>query len=222
MLSKRLQSVANFIPNASKVADIGTDHAYLLIYLAQQKDLKLGIASEIAQGPLNNAKENLQKYQVNTSFDLRLGDGATTLKSADEVDVLSVNGMGAKTIVHILEDGYQDKKLPKQLVLQPNTDEWQVRLWLNEHNYEILDEIIIKDKKEVYEVINAIYKPQVSKLTHDEIRFGPKLLKTKDPLFIGKYQELLVKYQNILKNIPSDTAKYYYIKNLIEEIEGIL
>lgn len=221
-LSKRLETVANFVGDNQSIADIGTDHAYLLIYLACQNKITKAIASEIATGPLNNAKENIQKYNINVPIDLRLGDGATTLVDNTEVDILSVNGMGGKTIVHILEDGYEQNKLPNQLILQPNTDEWLVRFWLNQHNYSIENEVILEENNEVYEVINAMKKNNQEELTDLEIKFGPILSKEKNDLFINKYQKELDKYQRIIKNIPYKNEKYHYINLKIKELEDIL
>ena len=221
-LSKRLMEIAKLVNQGESLADIGADHAYLLIYLALNNIISKGVISEIAEGPLQNAQQNVAKYGVQLPIDFKLGDGVTTLQTADEVDVITINGMGGKTIVHILEDGYKQNKLAKKLILQPNTDEWEVRFWLTQHQYQIMTEKIIQDKKETYEIICAIKQTEPIKLTRQEIRFGPKLLQEQNDLFIAKYRKQLAKYQQLLTKIPIDTYKYKYIANLAQEIEEML
>src|SRR5690606_34430747 len=102
--SKRLKTIADLIPDQSIVADIGGDHAFLLIYMAQDGRLARGIVGELNRGPYENAKRNIQRMGVQDLIDVRLGDGLSVVKQG-EIDYLVLAGMGGSLIVNILERG---------------------------------------------------------------------------------------------------------------------
>lgn len=221
-LSKRLQAVAALVPKGAVFADIGTDHAYLPLYLLKTEHISRAIGSEIAQGPFDNAVAN-SRAQGETRLDMRLGDGVQTLTSADDIDVISINGMGGKTIVNILAEGWKRGIIPvSDLLLQPNTDEWYVRFWLTQHGYAIVSETIVEENGVSYEIIAAHYDEKVPVYTREEILYGPFLLKERTLLFIDKYQKQKQHYAKLLEKIPSDTPKYRYIAQKYHELEAML
>lgn len=223
-LSTRLFQVAQYIPSHTRVADIGTDHAYLPIYLIQQQQVIDVIGSEIADGPYQNACDNIQKYDLQSHIHMRFGAGLETLRLADDIQTISINGMGGQTIVNILAAGIENRSLTvPTLVLQPNTDEWYVRYWLEYHHYRITAEAIVSDNNECYEVIQAVYdemyQPQLSRL---DILFGKYLRQQRDALFVSKHQQALQHEAQLLQHIPKDSARYRYILQHYTERKQIL
>lgn len=222
-LSQRLKEVASFVPEDSIVADIGTDHAYLPIYLVENNHIAKAIGSEVAEGPLQNAKRNVRSAQMEGIIDLRFGDGVETLSQEDEIDVVTICGMGGKTIARILSKGQAKGILPvKRVIVQPNTDEWSVRLWLVQHGYQIKAETILAEGKGVYEVIVADYVGGLVTSNRLDIRFGPFLRQEQTDLFKQKYQSERESIERILEKVPDKTPRARYLKQQLTEIEEVL
>ena len=129
-LKPRLAAIAALIPSAARVADIGTDHARIPIYLLQQGRCETVIATDIREGPLTMAAASLIKHRLEDKVALRLGPGATPLKP-EEIDCAVVAGMGGDTIVEILEES--PWLLEKTLILQPQTHPERVIGYLEGH-----------------------------------------------------------------------------------------
>lgn len=231
-LSKRLQAIAQFVPRGSRVADIGADHAYLLIYLAIEGGLIKGIAGEINRGPWENAKRQVERNGVTGQIEVRLGDGLSVLEP-DEVDVIVIAGMGGALISRILEQG--DRKLPRngRLILQPNTDGDKVRRWLLDHQWELIDELLVEEAGQLYEILVAepgdpMRPYHTSTLTMEQkIWVGPLLWKKKDPLLLlklRKEQESLLRIEQALKKGKSQEAnrKKEMIAEKISEIGRLM
>lgn len=222
-LSQRLKEVAAFVPEETIVADIGTDHAYLPIYLVEQLHVAKVIGSEVAAGPLENARRNVALAGMEKMIDLRFGNGVQTLTQDDYIDVITIAGMGGKTITSILADGLEKGILPvKRLVLQPNTDEWQVRFWLWQHGYKIQAERILTERKGTYEIIVADYVGKEEAYTRDDILFGPYLLKQRPEEWCHKYEQEAMNLKRILQKIPPKTPRHAYVANHLQEIEAML
>lgn len=221
--SERLLRVAKEITPGSRVADIGTDHAYLPVYLIENQIASYVIGSEIAEGPLENGRANVAKAGLSKQIELRFGSGVETLTTDDHIDTITICGMGGKTIVSILAKGWEDGLLPvKELVLQPNTDEHLVRFWLTQHGYTITNESLLTERKGTYEIITAQYTEEVPTYSHLELRFGPFLLAEKSAEFQEKQQKELENYQKVYQKIPEGTAKANYIAQKIKELKEVL
>ncbi len=222
-LSQRLKEVAAFVPEETIVADIGTDHAYLPIYLVEQQHVEKVIGSEVAEGPLDNARRNVKLAGLSSMIELRFGDGVQTLSKDDHINVITIAGMGGKTITSILADGLEKGILPvKRLVLQPNTDEWQVRFWLWQHGYRIQAERILHERKGTYEIIVADYVGDKQDYTREDIVFGPFLRQSAPSEWRKKYEQEAMNLKRILQKIPPKTPRYYYVAHHLEEIEAML
>lgn len=222
-LSQRLKMVASYVPEDSIVADIGTDHAYLPIYLVENNHVSRVIGSEVAKGPYQNAMRNVRDAKMDGLIDLRFGDGVQTLSEDDAIDVVTICGMGGKTIARILSAGHARHILPvPRLILQPNTDEWAVRLWLAQHCYEIKYETIMEEGKGIYEIIVADYVDSSPDYTRLDIRFGPFLRDKKSPLFIEKYKQEGNNLERILQHVPVDTPRHRYLMEHLNELKEVL
>ena len=103
-LSNRLSAVASFVTDGNVLADVGTDHGYIPIYLLQEKRIKKAIAMDINAGPLQRAKEHIALYGLKDYIETRLSDGVEALMPG-EADTILIAGMGGGLVMHILEDG---------------------------------------------------------------------------------------------------------------------
>ncbi|MBQ8684195.1 MAG: SAM-dependent methyltransferase [Clostridia bacterium] len=155
-LDKRLSAVAALIRPGSRLADIGTDHAYLPVYLVEQEICPCAIASDIGAGPLEAARRTVEAAGLSGEISCRLGNGLATV-SADEVEDIAIAGMGGETIAAILEAAPWVKDARLRLVLQPMTHAEDLRRWLLRSGFSVLEEHLIRDKRHQYPVMAAEY-----------------------------------------------------------------
>lgn len=175
----RLLAIAKFIPNGLKVADVGTDHAILPVYLVKENISPAVIASDLNEGPLEAAAKTVAQAGVADKIQLRLGNGLTNINSG-EVDLAVIAGMGGGTIKNILVDCNNNCPV-SSLVLQPMGDSGYLRQWLAENGWKIVDEDIVEEDGRFYEIIYAIRGREA---TTDELilSLGPRLVENKHPL----------------------------------------
>ncbi|HLQ40213.1 MAG TPA: tRNA (adenine(22)-N(1))-methyltransferase TrmK [Tetragenococcus sp.] len=204
LLSARLAQVAAFVPVSARLADIGSDHAYLPIALVQSKKIDFAIAGEIAQGPFDSACQQIEKYQLEKQIIARLADGLLAIKNSDRIDTITICGMGGRLICSILTAGKKQANLPAgaQLILQPNNHELEVRRWLCEHGYVINKEAIVEDHGKIYEIIQATYGKKIS-YTEQEMYFGPLLMREKSEIFQKKWHKKLLSKEKVVTNLAN-------------------
>lgn len=203
-LSKRLTQALHYVSNHHRLIDVGSDHAHLAIKASEEYGVKC-IAIDNKIGPFQKSLTNVQASGLNHVIDCRLQDGLTT---CDETyDVISICGMGGILICDILDHHDASHSIHSHyLVLQPNTHIDVVRRWLNDHKFRILEETILEENKKLYEVIYATYDQTVEPLEEIDLLFGPKLRNEKHPLFLKKYESLLLLKKEALKNINKDAT----------------
>ena len=196
-LSPRLKAISDFVGDDYSIVDVGCDHAYLSIYLYQNKKNINIIASDINHNALAIAKKNISLHKLDSKINTILSDG---LKNIDvsEIDAIIISGMGGRSIIKILKD--TDLKSIKQVIVQANTDIVLVRKSIIKMGFYIEDETMIMDNNKYYTVIN--FKKGKRIYTKKELYFGPKLLCKKEEIFLNKCNSDLEKLQNIFKNIP--------------------
>lgn len=225
-MNLRLNTLAKMVDPNSRVADIGTDHAYLPIELVKENKIEYAIASDVAKGPLQNAINDIKEAGFSDKIETRLGSGLATIRHEDNIDTVVIAGMGGKLMSQILEDAWQEGFKFKNLVLEPNVGEPGVRKWLMDHQYQILVEDLIAEAGHTYELIKARYVAKDVPLTEEEIFFGPYILAEKNPVFYQKWQGQLEYHQKLLANLnkarEKDTARIRQIEREIELIEGEL
>lgn len=203
-LSKRLKTVADYVSEHARMADIGSDHAYLPAYLAKLNKIDYCIAGEVVEGPLENAKKEIQKTHTESIIIPRLGDGLSVIKKADQLNTIVIAGMGGSLIRDILNRGISHLSGQEKLILQPNVGEKTLRKWLVEHQYVITDEKILKENQHIYEIIVAANKQQSVKLSEMDLMFGPYLRKQKSVVFLEKWHQELHRKQLVLQNIEQN------------------
>jgi tRNA (adenine22-N1)-methyltransferase len=190
-LSKRLKQVADYVEKGARVADIGSDHAYLPCYLADQGKITFAVAGEVVQGPFNNAVKEVRRTGLERIVEVRLGDGLMVLKPEDRIDTVTIAGMGGALIRSILEKGQENDRLTGQetLILQPNVFEETVREYLMEQQYRITDEAILEENDKIYEIIKAVPSDVQLIYSKKELLFGPYLSKERSETFKKKWTQ---------------------------------
>ncbi len=208
-LSPRLKSAASFVPRDCRLADIGTDHARLPIYLIKNGTIENAIASDIADGPLEKAAENLKYYGLTDYVLLRKADGLHAV-SDYEADCAVIAGMGGELISHLLKK-YIPKGL-KKLIIQPMTDAYFVRRALSKCGFKIVSENIVPERNKMYIIICA--EPGKAAPFNDMGYFSPQL--KKHPLYkdyLAYRLKLIEKsaVQAINAGAETDTVKEYLL-----------
>ncbi|MCI9044384.1 MAG: SAM-dependent methyltransferase [Peptococcaceae bacterium] len=179
-LSNRLQAVARQIPAGLRVADVGTDHGYLPVYLVVNDIAPKVIASDRGKRPLDSARQLISLLSLENQIDVRLGDGLSVLQP-DEAEVICLAGMGGVAIKEIISAGLPLAQVAKRLVLQPQRNVPAVRRFLVANGFKIVAEDLAEDDGFYYEIIAV--EPGLMELTEQEADFGPLLLRDGHPLF---------------------------------------
>lgn len=225
-LSKRLETVGRFVPEAARLADIGSDHAYLPVALMLKGKIDFAIAGEVVKGPFESAKRQVMKNGLSERIEVRLANGLDAIEKHDQISAITIAGMGGSLIRDILEAGRQNQRLSaeERLVLQPNIGEKTLRTWLKENNYQIIAEEIIEENKKIYEIIVAEKKEQPIDYSEKELMFGPFLLEDKNATFSAKWQRELKQREVILEQLKnaSEQNRYETIQQEVEWIKEVL
>ncbi|MBR0382493.1 MAG: SAM-dependent methyltransferase [Eubacterium sp.] len=153
-LSKRLYAVARAVTPGSRPADIGTDHAYVPIWLVEQGICPAAIASDLNPGPLEKAAAHVRKAGLSDRISLRLGSGLAAIKP-EETDTVVIAGMGGDLMTRILREAPEFMESGKELVLQPQSEWHKVRRLLAEGGYRIDREWFLRDAGKYYLIIRA-------------------------------------------------------------------
>lgn len=179
VLSGRLQTIADLIPAGSRVADIGTDHGYLPVYLLQKGIVHFAAACDVRQGPLDHARRSAAQYGLLERLNFRLGDGLACI-APHEVDTIVIAGMGGETIISILQAAPWTNNEQYRLLLQPMTKMEVLRTWLAEHGYRFEDERLVYENRAYFPVMAVIGGGDEKKLSPGQMWGGVALLD--DPL----------------------------------------
>ncbi|MDA8233666.1 MAG: class I SAM-dependent methyltransferase [Clostridia bacterium] len=225
-LSKRLAALAGYVPQGVVVADIGTDHGYLPIYLIEEGISPTVIAGDVKEGPLGSARKAVAEAGMEDKIHLRLGDGLAVLRPG-EAEVIIIAGMGGGTIREILEQGRQVLTEVKRLILQPMVAAGQLRLWLIDHGWNIVDETLIEEDGRIYEVIAAEAGRLETQWDPVEVELGPRLLAKRHPLLETHVARLIESEEQVLKGLAkSDSdearAKAREISWRLEKIKKVM
>lgn len=186
-ISKRLKAITKYIPPYTTLADIGTDHAYLIIYAMEQGLIYKAQAIDNKPGPLASAKKNCIKKGLEEQVEFTLASGLHSFNP--EMEVVVIAGMGANTIIEIIEEAFETAKKVKRLILQANTHLNSLRIYLDGAGFEIEKEEILEEKNKFYEIIQVRYTGRKNTLSRMDYLFGPKLRKEKTEIFLKKTQK---------------------------------
>lgn len=214
-MTPRLYAIASMVPQGAFFADVGTDHAYLPIYLAENNLIFHAVAADINRGPLLRAKGNIKKYNLEEKIDTCLSDGFEEL-DGNSFDTASIAGIGGILIARILEKAPRGKLY----ILQPMRDAHFLRAYLSSNGFELVDEKLAEEGNKIYTVIAVRDGKEV--LSEKELYLG-KLLK-KDPLFekfrtrlSNKYKK---KYEGLKLSSTDKTAEIEECERIINILNG--
>ena len=244
-LSPRLTAVANLVTSGYKIADIGTDHAYIPIFLLKQKKIPYALAMDIHQGPLKIAKENVKEAGLANAIEVRQSNGLMNLKPY-EVETIVVAGLGGHLMIDILLGNWETTQSLKECVLQPQSEIKKLRTFLVSQGFTFIEEDMVEDAGKYYFLMKVSSPSKIKTASHTdlvynkcddadlvhgrcndadlahnkwsdaELKFGKLLLETKNPtLKRFLLKEFTIK-ENILKEIENETGEH--IRKRQEEI----
>lgn len=222
-LSKRLETVASFVPTGAIVADIGSDHAYLPCYLVHKGIAARAVAGEVVKGPYESAVKQVRTEGLTDKITVRMADGLAAVEEADEITTVTIAGMGGPLIVSILEKHPQALKTVTRLILQPNIHAKAIREWAMANGWAIQDEVILEEDGKIYEVL-VLQRGQME-LNEAQTLLGPKLIETKVPVFIEKWSREVANWQRVQQAIseaektPENQEKYEQLTHLIKMVQ---
>ena len=214
-LEERLKKIADMVPLGAKIADVGTDHAYLPLFLVKEGKVDYAVASDINKGPYLAAKETINKSNLapdlKDKISIRLGDGLKTLVKG-ETDVLIIAGMGGITIIDILKDNPDITESFKKMILQPMNAAEKLRQYLCENKWQITAEDLVLRKHQgntIYQII-AFEKSETTSVKIDPVFYeiGPLLFANKHPLLKLFISEQISSLKKIVLSLEkSDLTK---------------
>ena len=214
-LSQRLLCCANHLTGGIRVADIGCDHGYLGIYLLKNGRASSVIAADVNEGPLQSAMRNAMKYGVRDKMSFYLSDGAKNIPR--DFDALVCAGMGADTMIHILEDAPWLKSKRYNLVLQCQSKTPMLRRYLSDNGWHIGEESIVRDGKFLYTVMCVRWQPDAPKLTPAQCQISPALLSSGSPE-LGEYCQRIMDGLRLAVTHQSDPEK----SAILEELNNLV
>lgn len=220
ILNQRLIMAANMLKKGKAVADIGTDHAFLPIYLIKEKIADRVIACDIASGPLSVAKSNIEKYRLSDKIELRLTDGLKGIKPY-ECNQITICGMGGETIADIITDAPWVKSPDVSLVLQPMSCDDRLRDYLINNSFVIEDERAVASQGRVYTVMRVHYtnKPEQVGM---EFKYIGKLLNSPDDAALTFINRRLKSMRSCIKDIEKVERKkelFFELQQAVKLIE---
>ncbi|MDD3305759.1 MAG: class I SAM-dependent methyltransferase [Acetobacterium sp.] len=203
-LSPRLEVIANCVAGAESMADIGTDHGYLPVYLVENEMVTRAIASDTNQQPLKKAEKIISEQQLEKQIETRLGSGLSVLKPG-EVDAVVMAGMGGLLIRDLLEAQPDVAMQKKKLVLQPMNNQAVLRKYLESSGFFIIKEELAQEGDRVYEVL--VVEPGAMTFTNPlEYELGFEFYAHKHPLLIALIDRKIFLEQQIVRNTQGKTT----------------
>lgn len=216
-INDRLKKIGDLVDANSFCLDIGCDHAFLDIYLVKKNKNIKAIASDIAEGPVKQAKDNIKREGLEKSIEVRLGNGLDTY--TDEVDTIIISGMGGRNMIGIFKNNIKVLKNIDTIILSPNNYQIDVKKFLVKNGFYIDDEELVKDKKFIYQIIK--FKKGKRHYSKKEYFFGPVLLQKKGTLFEEYYKREKLSREILISILPKNYRyKKFITRREIKMIDG--
>lgn len=224
-LSKRLQAVADMVTPGMCLADVGTDHGYVPIYLVSAGVIPSAIAMDINEGPLRRAQAHIREQGLEGVIETRLSDGLKNLKS-EEADTMIAAGMGGGLVMRILSEGGGEEKGIKEYILQPQSEVKKVREYLCDNGYQIIRENMVLEDGKYYPMMKVI-KGCSEKYNEVELAYGRLLLAEAHPVLREFLERELLIGKGILAELGgqvSDRAeeRKVEIQHRIDRMSAVL
>ena len=213
-ISERLRTAAGLIGEGERLADVGTDHGYVPIYLVERKRIPSAIAMDIRTGPLERAREHIRMYGMEDYIQTRLSDGVAALKPG-EADAILIAGMGGGLVIHILESGRSVCEQAHGLVFQPQSELPKVRRFLME------DGKYYPMMRVHYDASAVSHTDSFTEEQELEFRYGKQLLTEKHPVLLAYLRGEAQIQQDILTQLSGQPVTEQ-IAARIDEVKQIL
>ena len=220
-LSKRLQAVADLVSEGLSVADVGTDHGYIPIYLVETGKCKKALAMDVNEGPLLRAKQHIAEHGLSRQIETRRSDGVRSMRQG-ECDCVVIAGMGGALTIKILEEGKAIFEGLKEFVLQPQSELVKVRQYLCDNGYQVIAEDMVLEDGKFYPMMKVV---KGQPLAHDtvELHYGKLLLEQKHPILKEYLDKEVRTKEQILHNLNMEAGLHIEQrkKEIEMELEGI-
>lgn len=223
-MTPRLLAVAGMVKNSAAIADIGTDHAYIPVYLVTKRRAESAIAMDINEGPLTRADENIKRFNLSDKIKTRLSDGLEKLKN-NEADTVVIAGMGGILINSIIESHKDRLTSVKKYILQPMTAIEETRKYLAENGFNIVDETLAKEDDKIYTVICA--EPGKMKIENEiNLLIGEALIKKHDRILPELLSGKIYEYEKAVSSMKNSKSceikeKQEHFAFLISELKKL-
>lgn len=210
-LSKRLETIASMVPESTKdglVADVGTDHGFVPIWLVEEKRAGRALAMDVRSGPLQRAQEHIREHKLEQAIETRLSDGLEKLKPS-EADTVVIAGMGGELMLRILKDGNHVRDTVPHWVLSPQSELREFRHGLEKLGLAIVKEAMVEEDGKYYTIILA----EPGKMHYDKeykYRYGEYLIRTRSSelaAFLKKEERQYNEIISRLKQQPGEAAR---------------
>ena len=219
-ISKRLCTAASYVRNGAVVADIGTDHAYLPIYLALDNKIKRAVASDINEGPISKARENIHKYGLDDIINICVANGLDGIDKYEPTDIV-ICGMGGELITQIIENSSYCKKQGVRLVLQPMTTVRELREYL-QNGFSIIAESIVFEDEKLYQIICVEYDGIKREYTNAELELGVKNIENDGEMFKKLLLATISKKEKRLNGLKTGGYNTNDIEKEINELKKLI
>ena len=217
-INNRLKMIGDLVQANSFCLDVGCDHALLDIYLVKRNDNIKAIASDVKEGPLEQAKKNIKREHLENKIEVRLGDGLSTY--SDEVDTVIISGMGGRNIIGICKNNLKIFKKVDTYIISPNNYQEDVKRFFCKNGYYIDNEELVKENF-IYQII--VFKKGKKKYSRKDYFFGPVLLNKKGKLFKEYYLREMKSREILINLLPKNyRLKKYITKKEIQMIKNVL
>lgn len=219
-ISKRLEAAASFVRRGVRVADVGSDHAYLPIYLYKEGLISGGVASDINEGPIDRARANILAHSLQNAIEVRRADGLCGIEGYRPDDIF-ILGMGGELIVSIIDGAKWLCDSRYRLILQPMTHPEILRKYLLDNGFSIVDELVVEDDK-IYQIICAEYTGVSESASRVELMFGKRNIARGGELFCRLLARTKEIYSERVKGKRTAGADFTRERELIAQIDEIL
>lgn len=229
-LSKRLRAVATMVTPGLVLADVGTDHAYIPIFLVEQGIIPAAVALDVNEGPLLRAKENISEHGLGGRIRTRISDGVEALNPSEAESVV-IAGMGGGLVIRILKNGMDTIRQMRECILQPQSEIKKVRAFLLEEGFSFTDENMVEEDGKYYPVMKVLPPADQNMELYEarsrmewnetELTYGRILLENRNPVLLRYLQKEIRIREKILESMDDkDSERISIRKNeLVKEKE---
>ncbi len=219
-LSNRLLTVAGLVTPGSRIADVGTDHAFVPIYLVEQGIVPGALAMDIGKGPLLAAEEHIKESGLEKYIKIRQSDGVQALQSG-EADSVIIAGMGGALVIKILSEGKKTLQGVAELILQPQSEVEKVRHFLYESGYHITEEAMVLEDGKYYPMMHVVHGRDETAYPEYYFRYGGYLIREKNEVLAGYLDKEEREVREIQKKLLPGQEKER-IRQRLKEVEDRL